>query len=174
MIARIESLSRTRDGKPMLSVSGGEELEELFDTWKGKLVEIKPRRPRRSLDQNGYAWTLIDKLAAKLGRSKIEIYREAIRGIGGVSDTVCVQEIAVQNLIDGWEHNGLGWFAETFPSKIKGCVNVTLYYGSSKYDSTQMSALIDHLVQDCKAVGGIETMTPQQIAALDNVREVIR
>lgn len=166
MIARVESLSRTRDGKPLLSVSGGIELEELFDTWQGKDVEIKAKRPRRSLDTNAYAWVLIDKLAAKLNRSKLEIYREAIRGIGGVSDTVCIRDIAVQNLIDGWEHNGAGWFAETAPSKLPGCVNVTLYYGSSTYDSKQMSALIDHVVQDCKAVG-IETMTPEQIAALN-------
>ena len=31
----------------------------------------------------------------------------------------------------GWEHNGLGWVTEILPSKIAGCVNVVLYYGSS-------------------------------------------
>lgn len=166
MIARIESLSRTRDGKPVLSVSGGEELEELFDAWAGKDVEIKPKRPRRSIDANGYMWVLIDKLAAKLGRTKVEVYREAIRGIGGVSETVCVRDVAVDKLIEGWRHNGLGWFADKVPSKLPGCTNVILYYGSSEYDSKQMASLIDHIVQDCRSVG-IETMTPEQIAALD-------
>ena len=55
--------------------------------------------------------------------------------------------------------------AETFPSKLKGCVNVTVWYGSSVYDTEQMSRLIDAVVEDCKAVG-IETMTPEELDAL--------
>jgi hypothetical protein len=51
------------------------------------------------------------------------------------------------------------------PSKINGCTNVILYYGSSTYNTAQMSLLIDHLVQDAKALG-IETMTPQELEAL--------
>ena len=65
----------------------------------------------------------------------------------------------------GWERNGIGWMAETFPSKLKGCVNVTVWYGSSTYDTEQMSRLIDAVVEDCKAVG-IETMTPAELDAL--------
>ena len=51
------------------------------------------------------------------------------------------------------------------PSKIEGCKNVTLYYGSSTYDTRQMSRLIDLVVQDCKEQG-IETMTPFELDAL--------
>ena len=166
MTGRVESLAYTRDGRALLTVSGGAELAELFDTWEGKPVEIKQTRPRRSLDANAYAWVLIDKLAAKLGHTKAEIYREAIRSIGGVSETVCVRDVAVDKLIEGWQHNGVGWFADRMPSKLPGCTNVILYYGSSTYDTKQMSALIDAIVQDCKAVG-IETLTPAQIAALN-------
>lgn len=166
MTGRVESLAYTRDGLALLTVSGGAELAELFDTWQGKQVEIKQKRPKRSLDANAYAWVLLDKLAEKLNRTKVEIYRMEIRSIGGVSETVCVRDVAVEKLIEGWTHNGLGWFADTMPSKIKGCTNVVLYYGSSTYDSKQMSALIDAIVQDCKSVN-IETMTPDQIAALN-------
>ena len=166
MIAVVESLAYTRTGKRLLTVSGGEELEALYDSWKGKSVEMKPVKPRRSLDANAYAWVLIDKLAEKLNISKQEVYREAIRDIGGVSDTVCVQTKAVSSLVNGWGHNGLGWFCETFPSKIPGCVNVILYRGSSEYSSSEMAALIDHIIQDCKAVG-IETLPPEKIAAMN-------
>lgn len=51
------------------------------------------------------------------------------------------------------------------PSKLQGCVNVVLYFGSSTYDTAQMSRLIDLCVQDCKQVG-IETMTPAELEAL--------
>ncbi len=49
------------------------------------------------------------------------------------------------------------------PSKIEGCVNVVLYYGSSTYDTKQMSSLIDQLIFDAKELG-IETATPQELA----------
>lgn len=129
-------------------------------------VEIKEYRKKRSLDANAYAWVLIDKLAEKLRISKAEVYRNAIREIGGVSDIVCVQEKAADALCEGWNHNGLGWFTDRMPSKLPGCVNVVLYYGSSTYDTAQMSRLIDGLVQDAKAQG-IETMTPAEIARLE-------
>ena len=63
-----------------------------------------------------------------------------------------------------WGHNGLGWIADTTESKLPGCTNVILYYGSSTYDKSQMARLIDNIVQDCKAVG-IETATPAEIDA---------
>lgn len=133
----------------------------------GKLYEVvvKPQRKKRSLDANAYCWVLLDKLAEKMIVPKTEIYRQYIREIGGNSETVCVLERAVDKLIDGWSRNGVGWIADKMPSKLEGCVNVVLYYGSSTYDTGQMSRLIDLIVQDCKAQG-IETLTPFELDAL--------
>ena len=39
-----------------------------------KLVTLKIKHPRRSLDANAYLWILCDKLAAVLGSTKEEIY----------------------------------------------------------------------------------------------------
>ena len=127
-------------------------------------AQLAEYRKPRSLDANAYCWALIDQLAEALHRNKTEIDREAIRGIGGVSDTVCVKRQAAETLCRTWTH-GDGWFTETLESKLPGCVNVTLYYGSSSYDTAQMSALIDHIVQDAAALG-IETRTPIELAAL--------
>ena len=55
--------------------------------------------------------------------------------------------------------------AEQGPSKIPGCVNVTVWYGSSTYDVEQMSRLIDQIVADCKEAD-IETLTPQELDSL--------
>ena len=46
-----------------------------------------------------------------------------------------------------------------------GKTNVTLIYGSSVYDTNQMSRLIDALVQDAKALG-IETLPPWQLEGM--------
>jgi hypothetical protein len=157
-------------GKPKLELSVNEvnDFKQLVDDMNGleKLsIEIKPYRAKRSLDSNAYAWVLIDKLAEKLNYTKIDVYREYIKHIGGNSETVCVKTEAVERLCKGWNSNGIGWITETFPSRLEGCTNVILYYGSSTYDTAQMSRLIDHIVQDCKTFG-IETATPDEIARM--------
>lgn len=127
--------------------------------------ELTRQKKRRSLDANAYAWVLISKLAEKMRLGREEVYRNTIRDIGGNSEIVCVQEKALDQLRRCWVQNGIGWQVETMPSKLPGCVNAVLYYGSSAYDTHQMSVLIDRLVQDCKAVG-IETMQPDKLNGL--------
>jgi hypothetical protein len=159
-----------RTGKPTISFEVNEknDFKLMVDEMKEceKLsIEVKPFRKRRSLDANAYCWVLIDRIAENQGITKEEVYREAIRNIGGNSDIVCVKDNAVDKLCEGWRKNGVGWQTDTFPSRIRGCTNVILYYGSSTYDSAQMSRLIDTIIQDCKALD-IPTETPSEIARL--------
>ncbi len=128
-------------------------------------VEIKEHREKRSLDANAYFWVLVDRLAEKLRIPKTDIYRRYIREIGGNHETVCVTAEAADKLRSGWEHNGLGWQTDTMPSKLPGCVRVVLYYGSSTYNTRQMSRLIDLIVQDCREQG-IETLPPDKLAGM--------
>ena len=159
-----------KTNKPQLTLEVNElnDFKLLVDEMNGleKLsIEIKPFRKKRSLDANAYFFVLADKLAEKLNISKVEVYRNAIREIGGVSETVCVKNEAVDKLCEAWSEKGIGWQTDTFTSKIEGCTNVILYYGSSTYDTAQMSRLISNIVQDCKDQG-IETATPNEIANL--------
>jgi len=168
----MNTLTFTKD-EGMKAIAWLSGLIPSLEDGKTYTVEVKPKRKRRSLDANAYCWALIDRLAEKMHFTlkkdreavKLQIYRNAIRDIGGNTEIVCVQDKAVDKLIEGWTRNGLGWFAETQKSKLDGCTNVVLYYGSSSYDTAQMSRLIDSIVQDCQAVG-IETMTPDEIAEL--------
>ena len=127
--------------------------------------EIKAKKSLRSLDANALAWLLIDKLAAATGVPKTEVYRNAVRDVGGNSDIVCVKADAAPTLRKIWESRGLGWQTEDDISKLPGCVNVILYYGSSTFDTRQMSRMIDNLIQDARSVG-IETMPQDKLAAL--------
>lgn len=135
------------------------------DDSKEYTLEIKEKKRKRSLDANAYFWVLCGKLAEATGIGKTDIYRSYIKEIGGNSDIVCVMEKAVDDFRRAWERNGTGWLTETIPSKLEGCVNVICYYGSSTYDTKQMSRLIELVVQDCKEAG-IETLTPSEIAAM--------
>jgi hypothetical protein len=128
-------------------------------------VTIKEFREKRSLDANAYCWVLLDKLAEVLREPKEQIYRSYIREIGGNCEVVCVLNSAVDRLRKGWERNGLGWLTETEKSKIDGCTNVILYYGSSTYDTKQMSRLIDMIIQDCRGCG-VETLPPERLAGM--------
>ena len=164
MLGTLKDLTINRDGSQNITVTVQSDFREMFDELANKDIdiEIKKYSKRRSMDSNNLAWALIDKLAAKLQKKKSEVYREALKDIGGTSSIVCVRDYAVDKLIEGWTHKGLGWQAETEPSRIMGCTNVTLYYGSSVFDTKQMAALIDSLVQDCNALG-IPTMTQEEI-----------
>ena len=155
MKGKLKDLTRNLDGTWSLTLTLGGEIRQVWDKLKDKdvNVEIKKYREKRSLDANAYCWVLIDKIAEKMRIDKAEVYREAIRGIGGVSTTVCVQNEALESLRNHWSSHGIGWQTETMKSKTPGCTNVTLFYGSSEYDTNQMSLLIDHIVQDAKALG---------------------
>lgn len=167
MRGRLVDLSFSLVGKARLTVELDEDFREGFDKLRDGDVDltIKRHRAKRSLDANGYAWALIDRIAEELRIPKEEVYRRAIRNIGGVSEVLCIQEKAVEKFRRAWERNGLGWQTETLPSKIPGCVNVVAYYGSSTYDTRQFSALLDSLIDDCHAIG-VETKSPAEIQSL--------
>ena len=169
MIARLRDIMRGRNGEWIVSFATPTDISGLFDELAGKdvSVEIKKQAKHRSLDANAYCWVLIDKIAEKTGLRKVDVYRHAIKEIGGVSDVICVQDKAVDRLREGWEKNGIGWQTDTLPSKVEGCTNVVLYYGSSVYDSKQMAQLIDSLIQDAESLG-IPTLTDEQAARLVN------
>ena len=65
-----------------------------------------------------------------------------------------------------WNERGIAWFTE----KVQENGNKTIinaYYGSSSYNSKQMSRLIDGLMQDCRSVG---ILTPEDL----EIEELIR
>ena len=169
IVGRLIEIGFSLGGNPRLTIEtkdkniflvGFDELHE-YEV----VVEVKRYSPRRSLDANAFYWLLCGKLAEKTGVGMAEIYRNHVRNIGGNYEVYCGKTEAVEKLIKAWEKNGLGWIAETTPSKLDGCTNAILYYGSSTYDSRQMSRLIDQMVQDCKEQG-IQTETPAEIARM--------
>ena len=169
LTGRLKDMSFSRSGKQIISIEVNEDFREAFDSLAADDldIEIKKHRQKRSLDSNSYAWVLIDHLSAAMKLPKEEVYQRAVRNIGGVSEIVCIQEKAYKKFAEIWSAKGIGWLCEKMPSKIDGCVNAVLYYGSSAYDTEQMSNLISLLVEDCKALG-IPTMTPDEILELES------
>lgn len=134
----------------------------------GKVYEadLKEHRKKRSLDANSYCWLLLGKLASRVGLSKEDVYREFIKDVGGNYEVLPIRNDAVDKWISNWQSKGVGWVCDILgESKLDGYTNVITYYGSSTYDSLQMSRLINLIQEDCKQYG-IDVMTPAELALL--------
>jgi hypothetical protein len=146
-----------------------EALEKLQD--KDIDATIKIFREKRSLSANAYAWTLINKLADAMEQSDIEIYRSHIKEMGIYRD-VEINADAENTLIKVWQDHGLGWCAERVDyGKTEDKIILRLWYGSSVYNTKQMSRFIEGIVQDCKALG-IETLPQAEIDRLIQLSEM--
>lgn len=142
-----------------------EVLNELLQQDCLKTAKIDKKRKRRSLDANAYCFVLCDKIAKAIGSTKEIVYKHFIKQSGKFS-ILPIRNDAVEEWIGIWESRGLGWQAEVMrDSKFEGYTNVINYYGSSVYDTKEMSLLIDEIVTQAKELK-IEVMSPGEIEQL--------
>lgn len=174
------SLFTTWDGKLQLTLTvdkGSVEstvhaCEELADAGDLEFT-VKKFRKKRSLDANAYLWQLIGKLAEKLGLTSVEVYMRYVRHCGIYKDFMFTEEEAT-TFVHVWTNMGIGWQIEKLDFAADGDRTIyRAYYGSSVYNTKQMSRLINAVVDDCKEQG-IETMTPAQLSGLYESRERTR
>ena len=136
-----------------------EYLEQLHKLKEEKLsIEIKKYREKRSLDANAYFWVLLQKMAEMLKREKDELYEEMICKYG-VFEHYIVKPKAVARTKEMWRA-----VRELGEVTVNGKTGIQLqcYFGSSTYDTKEMSVLIDGVVGECKEMG-IQTLTPAEI-----------
>ena len=130
-------------------------------------VELKKWFKKRSLDANSYCWVLCDKIAKELSKESVitkeAIYKDAIKQIGSFEPMI-IEEKAYENFKRIWEKQGLGFLVNEVSRKDK-CIKVHCYYGSSTYDSKEMSLLISLLVELAESLN-IETKSQQEIDSL--------
>lgn len=128
-------------------------------------AELKEHRENRSLDANAYCWVLLDKLASLLNTTKTELYLRYIKSVGVFKDWTLTEEEA-KTFCVAWSMIGTGWPTEAVDFDSDGDrKTIRAYYGSSTYNTKQMSRLIDAIVADCKEQG-IETLTPRELDAM--------
>lgn len=131
---------------------------------KEKQITVSEMRRKRSINANDYLWVLCTALSGKLRIPKEEIYKKHIKDMG-VYTALAIPDNAVEKFNEVWQTKGIGWFCEVVDSTLDGCKKVFAYYGSSTYDTKQMSILIDSVVEECKEQD-IETMTPLELEAI--------
>lgn len=136
-----------------------EYLEQLHKLKEEKLsIEIKKYREKRSLDANAYCWVLLQKMAEILKKDKDEVYVDMICKYGVFTHYI-VKPSAVERTKEVWRA-----VRELGEVTVNGKTGIQLqcYFGSSTYDTREMSVLIDGIVGECKEMG-IQTLTPAEI-----------
>lgn len=161
MRGKVESLTIDVEGRQRITFAltqdGRSEYEAIKDI-DDLVIECKKYRKKRSLDANAYLWVLLGKLADALRTSKDEIYLMMLERYG-VYTHLIVKPKVVERVKAEWRT-----VRELGEVTVNGQTGVQLqcYFGSSTYDTKEMSVLLDGVISEAKALG-IETMTPDEI-----------
>ena len=146
--------------RPMLVFASNEDFSQAYEELKGydKLsLEIKPYRKKRSLDANGYYWTLVAKLSRIMKMSNPELHNKLLceYGYPVIIDGQAVRtplpdtEETDRKVRDAMEYH-LKPTTEVKEGK-DGVMYRTylLMRGSSTYNTEEMARLIDGLIDHC-------------------------
>lgn len=133
------------------------EVNNIKDCEKLSIKAVK-HREKRSLDSNAYCWVLLQKMADKLHRDKWEIYLEML-GRYGVFTHIIVKPHMVEKVKQEWR--AVKELGEVCVNGTTG-IQLQCYFGSSTYDSKEMSVLIDGVVSEARELG-IETLPPDEL-----------
>lgn len=148
-------------------------LATLAQRGDDQTYEVRLYKAPRTKSQNSYYWTLLSKVADAHKMSKTELHNRMLRDFGQVlqvDDTV-----ALTCLPDTDKAERKALQMETLHLKPTSQVRedkngimrrtYVILRGSSDYNTAEMSALVDGIVQEAKQLG-IETMTPAELEAI--------
>lgn len=171
LTGEIKDLSKDyKTDKPILQLVLNERdcfisLEELKNI---KLaIQVKKWTKKRSKNANNYFWELLSEYSEEKNVDAIEEYKERVKRLG-IFRRFRIENKDIKTFEKMWTDRGIAWFCETADTEYMGEIEfkiINAYYGSSSFNSKQMSRLINDLVEDCKEVG-IETKTPAEIKSL--------
>lgn len=173
--AKVKDVIWTRTNEAIVTVAthqdvNADEIYNMIDNELDVKVELSRWREKRSLNANNYCWKMLDEIAKKIKSTKELVYREIIHRVG-VFEILPIRNDALESFIRRWQSKGLGWLCEQQrDSTIPNYTVVVAYYGTSTYNTEEMSRFIDEVVEEAKGLG-IQTETPDQIAEMKSLWE---
>ena len=118
---------------------------KLFQLSEDKVydVEIKIHREKRSLNANSYCWKLCTEIASVINSDKDSVYLLMLKRYG-VSDLIPISnQVPIDDYIKYYD----------IESRTDKYTWYKIYKGSSKYDTKEMSVLLNGIVSECKEMG---------------------
>ena len=134
------------------------EVDKIKNCEKLQIKAVK-HRERRSLDANAYAWVLMQKIAEAVHSDKWSVYLEMLAKYSRAFTHVIVRPDVVPRFEAEWRTvRNLGEITVNGQTGIQ----LQLYFGSSTFDTKEMSVFIDGLIEECRQLE-IETLPPNEI-----------
>lgn len=158
---RIVDISRDwKTGRFRITFESMEDISKQLESITDKLLTITAKlfRNKRSRDANSYSWVLMQKIAEDQHTDKWSVYLEML-GRYGVFTHIIVKPGVVDRVVSEWRTvKNLG------EATVSGQTGIQLqcYFGSSTYDTKEMSVFIEGIVSECHELG-IETATPDEL-----------
>ncbi len=146
-------------------------LSELgqLDLSKDYVVTIAPQKARRTLDANAYYWQLCRKISRETKVPLVELHNRNLAYVGiAWTNEDGKKHWLLQPDNDFWLKQKEIHFSPTDRTEDrKGNIYRWFYLlkPSHEMDKSEMSMLIDSVVEDAKSLG-IETLTPDELARL--------
>lgn len=162
MIGKLESVSKAIIGKDYLVTF---RLDGYPQGMEGKTLEVsvKEYKPHRSKDANALLWVCLTEIAKALRTDNWSVYLQMLKRYG---KAVCivVKPEAVESVKKQWrECEVLGDY------EVNGqpAVQMLCYYGSSTFDSSEMSRLLDGVISEMDEMGLQKPTSAEMTRALD-------
>ena len=156
--------AKVENGWMMLKVSSIQDAYKFRMTFKEGNYDIVPHKNKRSRNANDYAWALMTRISEKIGIPPEDVYKNEIRDICGKTTMVWVESDDIQREIAAFTAGHIGRYAEVIEDDGQtACILKT--YGSSDYNTKEMSQLIENILQDCRELD-IETKDPEYVRSL--------
>lgn len=121
-------------------------------------IEAKKYREKRSLDANALLWACLSDIAVALRTDKWNVYLMMLKRYGKYT-YICVKPNVVESVKAQWrECEEIG----TISINGQEAVQLLCYFGSSTYDTKEMSVLIDGVISEMKEMG-LETPESREV-----------
>jgi hypothetical protein len=135
-------------------------------------LEIKEYREKRSLNANSYFWLLVSKISEVIKTSNNEIYNKMLCDYGQMqlenNSPVMISILSKINILKLQDeiYKHLKVIGE---GEIKGkkFTHYVVMRGSSTYNTSEFSTLLNGTISECKDLG-IETLTKSEINSMLN------
>jgi len=172
-----DSFAWSADAAGMILSLRTPEARKIAETVKqGKpyTVEIKEYRKKRSLDQNAMYWSVLTQFAKAMRMGNSEAHNRMLRDYGQLERYEDRPVYVV--LPDTEEAERYALDAESYHVKPTSQVKhgndgkdyrtYMLLRGSSTYDTTEMTRLLDGLLDECRQIG-IDVLSDEERALLE-------
>ncbi len=110
-------------------------------------IQAKDFRNHRSLDSNAYAWVLMQKIAEATGLDKWEVYLNCLQRYSRAFTHVIVKPHAIDKLKELYRV-----CIDLGEVQVNGKTGhqLQVYFGSSTFNTKEMSVFIDGIVSECR------------------------